>query len=205
MGINATFVKQLALCFGMVVLVAACASSPSMTAGLNSAKSPEYSTKVVDSVLREQVKQKLNSGKSRFNDVRAFVSGAQILFIGRVGKDFDKVDLVKYARNLKYVEYVHDEIRVEEERTPKTRNRDKRLGALIRSRFTASRLVNAGNFKLGVYRGEAYISGVAKSDDELARALTIARDVNGIEKVNSYALIAERFDVIRYREDVGAD
>ena len=79
---------------------------------------------------------------------------------------------------------------------PVDQNDDMDLAARIRERLLKSPVtaVSILDLKIKVFNGHAYLVGVVDRDEQMYRAVEIARNVGGVRSVTPYVLVGRRVD-----------
>ncbi len=66
---------------------------------------------------------------------------------------------------------------------------DSTITTKVKSEFVADKTVDATNIKVETYKGTVQLSGFAKSQAEINRAVQIARNVSGVQSVKNDVLL----------------
>ena len=66
---------------------------------------------------------------------------------------------------------------------------DATITTKVKSEFVADKTVDATNIKVETYKGTVQLSGFAKSQAEINRAVQIARNVSGVQSVKNDVLL----------------
>jgi osmotically-inducible protein OsmY len=78
-----------------------------------------------------------------------------------------------------------DRTAVERDQTMTERVEDGWITTKIKSEFAMDKLVSATNIHVNTDNGVVHLSGVVKNQDEINRAVRIARDVKGVRSVRN--------------------
>lgn len=135
--------------------------------------------------------------KARMNRASGFdlrgvdveVTGGVVLLSGEVPRQEDKIEAERIAWTGDIVRDVANEITVGEDVAAGRNARDELTAQAVRAALLTDSEVRSVNFNVEVNNGVAYLLGVARSDEELARAAETAARVNGVQRVVTYVRI----------------
>ena len=130
----------------------------------------------------------MNESPRLFAHVVVDVVEGRVLLMGRVPSEADKKRAVDIAWNTEGVNAVADELIVGEPPGARTYVEDVRISNTLRWKmFTDSSIADA-NYNVETIDGVVYLSGLARSEAELARVLELARSIRGVKRVVSHVL-----------------
>lgn len=140
---------------------------------------------------RIKTRMAANGGITHFGEVDVAVEGRFVLLTGRVPSDADKAEAEKIAWSIQSVDEVANELVVEQRKVSADVN-DLWIDQQVRARLVANDKTKSQNFRVRVYRGQVYLLGLARSDEELRAAAEAAARVGGVKKVVSYVKVRGR-------------
>lgn len=112
-----------------------------------------------------------------------------ILLSGKVPREEDRVEAERIAWSADRVQQVGNEIKIEGNQGTVANIKDGMLNQSIRGRLIATKAVKARNFGIEVQDGTVYLTGIARTPEELALAAHIASTTRGAKEVISYAKV----------------
>ena len=118
------------------------------------------------------------------------VTGGVVLLSGVVPRQEDKIEAERIAWTADTISDVANEIRVGERASAGGNTVDELTAQAARAALLADGEVRSVNFNVEVDDSVAYLLGVARSDEELARAAQAVARVNGVQRVVTYVRIA---------------
>jgi len=189
--------KPLAGCVAAMVAVAAlsaCAPIVPVAAGgalLGRTMIQERSTGAAlhDTEIALGVSQRLsNHSGELYRDVNVDVTEAEVLLTGTVPRADDKVAATRAAWATPGVGAVVDEIAVAEDSGTQAYLDDLRISNRLRIDLVADDLVRSANFTVTTVDSTVHLTGLARTEAELERAVALARSVPGVRRVVSHVL-----------------
>ena len=112
-----------------------------------------------------------------------------ILLSGKVPREEDRIEAERIAWSADRVQQVGNEIKIEGNQGTVANIKDGMLNQSIRGRLIATKAVKARNFGIEVQDGTVYLTGIARTPEELALAAHIASTTRGTKEVISYAKV----------------
>lgn len=140
---------------------------------------------------RIKTRMATSGGIGHFGEVDVAVEGRFVLLTGRVPSEADKIEAEKIAWSISSIDEVANELVVEERKVSADFN-DLWIDQQVRARLVANNQTKSQNFRVRVYRGQVYLMGIARSDEELRAAAETAARVGGVKKVVSYVKVRGR-------------
>src|SRR5437660_1491748 len=113
----------------------------------------------------------------------------QVLLTGSVKKVDDRTKAEGLARGVKGVRKVFNEIQVTTEGGLSASAKDFAIETKLKANLLAAKGVTSINYRWRSVNGVVYFLGVARSQEELAKVLTLARQMEGVRKVVSHVFI----------------
>lgn len=139
-----------------------------------------------DSTATAEVKRRLMAfDRQAYAHVDVQVSRGQLLLSGTTPRQEDKEFAERIAWNVRTVESVSNQISVGASPSMVRSSQDNFISAQVRTKLLSDPQIKGVNFNIETRSGVVYMMGVARSDDELSRALELARFVRGVERVVS--------------------
>lgn len=125
-----------------------------------------------------------------FRKLDSTVNQGRVLITGVVQDPNHRVEAVRLAWQIKGVEQVMNEIRVEESEGIKGFVRDTWITSKLRTSLTIDRDVQSINYSIDTVQGIVYLMGVAQNQKELNHVIEKVRTTKGVKKVVSYVKLA---------------
>lgn len=139
-----------------------------------------------DSTATAEVKRRLMAfDRQAYAHVDVQVSRGQLLLSGTTPRQEDKDFAERIAWNVSTVESVSNQISVGAAPSMMRTSQDNFISAQVRTKLLSDPQIKGVNFNIETRSGVVYLMGVARSDDELSRALELTRFVGGVERVVS--------------------
>ena len=114
----------------------------------------------------------------------------RVLMTGSVVSNQCADDAVKTAWSIKGVREVINEINVEMKAIKNSAN-DTLIEQAISSRFLVEKNFMSTNYKIAVNNSIAYLLGIAQNKDEMEKALSIASNTKGVDRVVNYIILKD--------------
>ncbi len=129
-----------------------------------------------------------NHSGELYRDVHVDVTEGAVVLTGSVPRAEDKIAAAEAAWATPGVASVADEITVAADAGTNSYLRDVAISNTVRYRFGIDPQVRRLNFTVTTIDRTVYLTGIARSRDELARAIDIASRTEGVAKVVNHAL-----------------
>jgi osmotically-inducible protein OsmY len=145
-----------------------------------------------DAAASNRVKMRLMAADSRaFSEVDVEVANGALLLSGAVPTEEHRQAAETIARSVATLDVVYNELFVGTRSGFVRSAQDEFITSQIRARFAASSSVRAININIETFRGNVYLMGYARTEDELRRAAEIASVVPGVVRVVSFMQVRE--------------
>lgn len=179
----------------LLLVIAACAlqggcaavgAVGAVTAGAITGQDRTVGASIDDSTATTEVRRRLMAfDREAYAHVKVQVSQGQLLLSGTTPRQEDKDFAERIAWNVRTVESVSNQITVGASPSMVRSSQDNFISAQVRTKLLSDPQIKGVNFNIETRSGVVYMMGVARSDDELSRALELARFVRGVERVVS--------------------
>ena len=183
------------LVFTFAALAACALSSGCVTAavgavagvGLFAVQERTIGEGIDDAAASQEVKTRLMAmDRAGFAEVDVEVANSALLLSGAAPTEQHRQAAEMVARNVRSIDNVYNEIVIGPRSSIMGNAEDEWITARIRARLTASSSVRAINVNIETFRGNVYLMGLARSEQELQRAAEIASLVSGVNRVVSF-------------------
>ncbi|MBG78397.1 MAG: phospholipid-binding domain-containing protein [Alphaproteobacteria bacterium] len=124
-----------------------------------------------------------------FGKLDMTVNNGRVLITGVVQNPDHRVEAVRLAWQPKGVEQVINEIRVAESEGIKGFARDSWITTRLRASLVFNKEIQSLNYTIDTVQGTVYLMGVANSQDELDKAVEVARTIPDVKQVVSYVKV----------------
>lgn len=124
-----------------------------------------------------------------YSDVDLTLYEGRLMLTGTMRSEDGRRKLIENAWKADGVDEVIDEIIIAEKTSFGQGFEDARIDQTLRTRLIANNDVTSGDYKMSVSGAVIYLIGAARSQEELDKALQLARSVAGVEKVVSHVAI----------------
>jgi len=146
-----------------------------------------------DTAASSEVKARLIAADAEgFQQVDVVVEEGNLLLAGVVVDEQHKQTAAMIGRSVRTVHQVYNEISVGPPRRFGRNASDEVISTQIRARMVASPHVRSVNVNILTFNGNVYLTGLARSQDELQRAAQIAATVPGVRQVVSFMQVRPR-------------
>ncbi|MDB5490583.1 MAG: putative periplasmic or secreted lipoprotein [Micavibrio sp.] len=163
------------------------AAGAGATLGIASAKEGGISGAATDMRIKTLISEKWFSYKvDTFRKLNLTVDQGRVLITGIVQNPDDRVEAVRLAWQVSGVKQVINEIRVADGEGVSGYVRDTWITTRLRTAMTFDKDVQAINYSIDTVDGTVYLMGVAKSQKDLDRAVSLARTIPGVKQVVTY-------------------
>ncbi|NYZ11016.1 BON domain-containing protein [Azospirillum sp. RWY-5-1] len=117
------------------------------------------------------------------------VDQGRVLLTGKAKDAQMRLDAVRLAWQADGVKEVINEIQIDNESGILDSARDTWISTQLRGRLTFDKSIHSQNFSIDTVNGVVYLMGVAKSQEELDRAINHARSVANVQRVVNYVRV----------------
>ena len=191
-------INKLKIMIGLALTIAMLPSCTPVTAvsstvaGITVAKESSAGTVLDDTIITANIKN--DFVQTEVNELLSRISvntnEGRVMLTGSVNDRKYAVEAIKIAWNTKGVKEVINEVEISQ-KGPETRAKDAFIEAQIKGKYLVEKNLASVNYTVDVNNAKVYVLGIAQSQNELSRALTIASEVNGVEKVVSHVTLKD--------------
>ena len=151
-----------------------------------------------DSASAATVKARLLAlDRGSYMRVSVQVAEGQLLLAGMVPTNDHKAMAERIAWGVRSVESVSNQLQVGRNTGLIRTGLDNFVAAQVRAKLLGDPQIKGVNFNIETQHGVVYLMGLARSDEELARAAEITSLVGGVERVVSYVVVRAQDPSIR--------
>ena len=177
----------------IAVLLAACSINP-LAVPVDAVTTVAEDRRISDAgtdlrIKTEILKAFAGEAKGLLVDASVDVYERQVMLTGSVKKGEDRTKAEGLARGVKGVQKVFNEIQVTEEGGLSASAKDFAIETKLKANLLAAKGVTSINYRWRSVNGVVYFLGVARSQEELGKVLTLARQMEGVRKVVSHVFI----------------
>lgn len=159
-------------------ITAACASSRSLDES------------VTDLGTNAELKGVLFADRTHdYNDIDLTLFEGRLMLTGTMRTEEGRKKLIENAWKADGVDQVIDEIIIGGKTSFGQGFEDGRIDQTLRAKLLADGGVTSGRYKIAVSKSVVYLLGAARSQEELGRAVDLARSISGVEKVVSHVAV----------------
>ena len=178
---------------GIAILLAACSINP-LAVPVDAVTTVAEDRPVSDAGSDLRIKAEILKGfaeeaKGLLVDASVDVYQGQVLLTGSVKKVDDRTKAEGLARGVKGVRKVFNEIQVTTEGGLSASAKDFAIETKLKANLLAAKGVTSINYRWRSVNGVVYFLGVARSQEELDKVLTLARQTDGVKDVVSHVFI----------------
>jgi osmotically-inducible protein OsmY len=131
----------------------------------------------------------LDRSGSLYASVSTEVVQGRVLMTGNVGRPEDKIEASRIAWSVHGVREVRNEIEVTDKGGIWNYTKDTWISAQVKTAIIADGDISGLSFSVETNNQVVYITGVAKSQAELDKAINHARNVSGVVRVVPYVVV----------------
>jgi len=124
-----------------------------------------------------------------YGDIDITLFEGRLLLTGTMHSEDGRRKLIENAWKADGVDEVIDEIFVGDDTSFGQGFEDARIDQTLRAKLITDKNASSADYKIAVSNAVVYLIGAARSQEELDRALELARTVGGVEKVVSYVTL----------------
>ena len=183
--------------FLLATALGACAGPPLIAGGVASVgiaavQERSMGAAVDDAAIQLQIKRRLlEADDDLLVRVSSEVHEGRVLLTGVVPTPEDRVEAVRLTWQADGVLEVLNEIQVADRGGVIDYLRDVRITAQLRFQMLRDRAVSDVNFSVETVNGIVYLMGIARTEAELEKVTTHARNVAGVRKVVSHVRLSD--------------
>lgn len=158
-----------------------------VTGGYTALRDKKLGDSLSDSKMDIEIKQKLYKVDPRlFSEVSAVTDHGSVLLTGSVSNPEWVSVAEREAWSVKGVLEVNNNIISGEEIPASQIIKDDFITSTCRSALICKKEVRSVNYKIKTYNAVVYVTGIARTEEELNVALTTLQKISGVKKVVSY-------------------
>ncbi len=161
-----------------------------MTAGVNKNDERSMARSINDVSAGRAIRARMYRAEGfNLRGVDIDVAEGIVLLSGNVPRTEDRIEAERIAWSADRILQVGNEITIQTHQGTVDNLKDGMLNQSIRARLIATKAVKARNFGIEVQNGTVFLTGMARTPDELALAAHIASTTRGTKEVISYARV----------------
>ena len=154
------------------------------------AKEKGIGTSITDGIIKSKISNKIFSwNQDAHGKTTLSVDNGSVLITGKTKNSQNKIQITRLAWEIKGVKEVNNELQISDISNIKNIARDIASRAEIRARIMADKRINSLNFSLDVVNDKAYLSGLAKSKEEMKLVKDYASSSRFVSEVFNYITI----------------
>ena len=163
------------------------ATGAAATAGTAASKEGGISGAVPDASIKGSINEAwFRYDLDTFSKLSTTVNQGRVLLTGVVQDPEDRVEAVRLVWQVKGVKQVINEIRVADSEGLPGFVRDNWITTRLRTAMTLEKGVQSLNYSIDTVQGVVYLMGVAMSEGELNKVMSLARTIPNVKQVVSY-------------------
>lgn len=163
------------------------ATGAAATAGTAASKEGGISGAVTDASIKGSINEAwFRYDLDTFSKLSTTVNQGRVLLTGVVQDPEDRVEAVRLVWQVKGVKQVINEIRVADSEGLPGFVRDNWITTRLRTAMTLEKGVQSLNYSIDTVQGVVYLMGVAMSEGELNKVMSLARTIPNVKQVVSY-------------------
>lgn len=182
----------LALISSVCVITSACtpigmATGAAATVGTAASKEGGIGGAITDASIKGSINEAwFQYNIDTFAKLSTTVNQGRVLLTGVVQNPENRVEAVRLVWQVKGVKQVINEIRVADSEGVTGFVRDNWISTRLRTAMTFEKNVQSLNYSIDTVQGVVYLMGVAMSEGELAKVMSLARTIPNVKQVVSY-------------------
>ena len=159
-------------------------------AGASAAQEGGFSRAMRDTRIQAEINDLwFKYSTEAFGKLDMTVNSGRVLITGVVQNPEHRVEAVRLAWQPKGVDQVINEIRVAESEGIKGFARDSWITTRLRASLVFNKEVQSLNYTIDTVQGTVYLMGVANTQEELDKAVEVARTIPDVKQVVSYVKV----------------
>lgn len=131
----------------------------------------------------------LEKDSSLFSNVGIAVQNGQVLLTGSVPTKKARNEAERLAKQVEGVKKVFNEIQVGEPHSFGDASNDVWISTKVRANMVATQGLHSNNYSVTTFNGVVYLMGIAQNQQELNKAIQVARSVEGVRRVISHVAL----------------
>lgn len=163
------------------------ATGAAATAGTAASKEGGIGGAITDASIKGSINEAwFRYNIETFSKLSTTVNQGRVLLTGVVQNPEDRVEAVRLVWQIKGVKQVINEIRVADSEGLPGFVRDNWITTRLRTAMTFEKGVQSLNYSIDTVQGVVYLMGVAMSEAELNKVMSLARTIPNVKQVVSY-------------------
>lgn len=163
------------------------ATGAAATAGTAASKEGGIGGAITDASIKGSINEAwFRYNIETFSKLSTTVNQGRVLLTGVVQNPEDRVEAVRLVWQVKGVKQVINEIRVADSEGLPGFVRDNWITTRLRTAMTFEKGVQSLNYSIDTVQGVVYLMGVAMSEAELNKVMSLARTIPNVKQVVSY-------------------
>lgn len=176
----------------LALVPTSCAPLAALTVATSAAVSSDERTvgaQIDDKVVANKIRiEYVKAGADYVNNIAVTVIEGRVLLIGYLANEKMIEKAEKIAWTIKGVKEVINELHINPGREV-NRSDDLWIAGQIKTKYVFEKHFSSMNFKVEVYDKVVYLFGIAKSQEELDKAIAVASAINGVQKVVNHTIL----------------
>ena len=151
-----------------------------------------FSTSVTDGVIFAKLKDRfIQVNASLLTSADVAVNDGAVLFTGKVKTPEDKIEATKLAWEINGVREVINELQVTDTSSIKDIAKDLAASATLRGKMIADQDISSLNFSIDVVNGIVYLSGVASTQEEINKFVSLSENLRIAQELVNYKILSQ--------------
>lgn len=149
-------------------------------------------TSISDTAIKAKISDGFVKNNIRFlSEVGVSVNEGSVLLTGKVNNPEDKIKITRIAWDVRGVVEVINEIEIQDKSSLKDIAKDIAAAAQLRGRLIADADISSINYSIDVVNGTVFLTGIARSTEEMGRVIDHARSLRFATEVINYIRVSE--------------
>jgi len=144
-------------------------------------------TSISDGVIKAKLSDRfIKTNTTLFTNISISVNNGTVIMTGSVEQPEHKVQATQLAWETRGVIEVINEVEVTDKSSLKDIAKDLAAAAQLRAKLIADPDISSINFSVDVVNGTVFLTGIASSEDEMAKVVEHSRELRFADKVVKY-------------------
>ena len=149
-------------------------------------------TSISDGVIKAKLSDRfIKTNTSLFTNISISVNDGTVIMTGAVEQPEHKVQATQLAWDTRGVVEVINEVEVSDKSSLKDIAKDLAAAAQLRAKLIGDQSISSINFSVDVVNGTVFLTGIASSEEEMAKVVEHARELRFADKVVNYIRIGD--------------
>ena len=149
-------------------------------------------TSISDGVIKAKLSDRfIKTNTTLFTNISISVNNGTVIMTGSVEQPEHKVQATQLAWETRGVIEVINEVEVTDKSSLKDIAKDLAAAAQLRAKLIADPDISSINFSVDVVNGTVFLTGIASSEDEMAKVVEHSRELRFADKVVNYIRIGD--------------